>query len=256
MSKDLVLKDKAEVGIPAGQQLSDWGAPAISANDIIIPRIMLMQPMSEKVTAGEAAFGDFRSSLDNSKLGDFKQGFEFVPICMDKVWIEYDVTQGDDFKNKKFLRATKITAENEGLPYKDQEGPIKISRDKCMNFYVLLVEELRLGGAIPHVLTFRRSGIDAGKTLITQMMVKNSSAGKPPPAVTCLCTASKSTMDSSTWATPAVTPIRATPPEQIVEAFKWYQMIQKGKTKVDESSYADEDIKSSGASVDKGPSQF
>ena len=255
-SENLPDVKKQNAVMASGVDLASWGQQDISAEDIIIPRILLMQPMSEKVTQGDAAFGDFISSLDNSKIGTLKEGFNIIPICMDKVWVEYDVTQGDDFKNKKFLRVVKITPDNDGLPYKDSEGPVKISRDKLMNFYVLLEKEMALGGALPHVLTFRRTGLNAGKALITQMMIKNRAAGKAPPAVTCVVNAEKTTNEAGTWVVPTVRPLKETDPRHIEEAYKWFGMIQKGKAKVDEKALAEEDIKSSNVSVETGPERF
>ena len=52
----------------ADENLGDWGASPLSAKDIIIPRMLVMQPMSDMVTAGEAAFGEFRDSLNKEKL--------------------------------------------------------------------------------------------------------------------------------------------------------------------------------------------
>jgi len=243
MKNEVAKKENKEVAIPTGANVEDWGPSEISGQDVIIPRILLMQPTSDLVVEGEAAFGEFISSLDNTKLGDFKKPFEIVPICMDKAWVEYDVTQGDDFKNKKFLRTVKITPANEAYPYKDTEdgGKVKIMRDKCMNFYVLLPSELKIGGAIPYLLSFRRSSIDGGKTLITQMEVKNKMAKKAPAGVICEISAEKKTNDAGTFAITKVKPLKDTPTEYIEQAFYWYKIIKSGAAKVDEESF-DRDV--------------
>lgn len=254
---EVATKQENAVVKAGGMSVEDWGPASISAQDIIIPRILCMQPTSDLVVEGEAAFGDFISSIDNTKIGDFKNPFEIVPICMEKTWVEYDVTQGDDFKNKKFLRTVPVTPANEALPYKDSEsgGKVKISRDKCMNFYVLLANEIDSGGAIPYLLTFRRSSLDGGKTLITQMEVKNKMAGKTPSSVICEISAEKKTNDAGTFSVIKVKPVKPTPDAYVVEAFKWFKLIKAGAAKVDEESYESDEI-SSAPEKQTGPAQF
>lgn len=253
MQNEVVTKQENQV---VGTNVLDWGETQVSSQDIFIPRILLMQPMSEKVTAGEAAFGELRSSLDSSKLGDFKSPLEIIPICMQKTWVEYDVSAGDDFKNKKFLRTTPVTPANENLPFKDAEGAMKISRDKCMNFYVLIPAELKLGGALPYVLTFRRSSLTAGKILITQMEIKNKMSGKTPSSVICHVTVGKETNEAGTFAVMGVTPVKPTPDEYVVEAFKWFKIITSGKARVDESSYTEDEVSPGYVQEADGPANF
>jgi hypothetical protein len=257
------VKDAAPAPMVGGSA-DAWGTGGISAQDIIIPRILLMQPMSEAVTAGDAAFGDFRESLSMEKLGDFKEGFEVVPFALKKVWVEYDVTAGTDIKNKKFLRVVDINPSNENLPYEDEEKGedgkmIKVARDRTMNFYVLPVKDLELESAIPHVLSFRRSGLKAGKALATQMYVKNISANKTPASVVINVEAQKETEEGSTWAIPKITPLRPAKVGHVEQAFKWLSMVNAGRAKEDTASYNQESApqtRASGESVETGPMKF
>lgn len=242
--------------------LESWGVTEVSSRDIIIPRILLMQPMSDKVTAGEAAFGEFRESLNNEKIGDFNQGFEFIPFHMEKVFVEYDVTDETD---KKFIRTVPITPQNEDLPYDDQgedrDGKkCPISRDRVMNFYVLRPEDIEAGGALPYILSARRTSMTAGKKLATQMFVKNAATGKTPAGVVCLATCGKQSKDKKTWAVLDVKPLSPTPDKYVAEAFKWLKIVKAGKAKAHEESY-EEEIKESGDFkdvnvTDAGPSKY
>lgn len=261
-TKAVAVKEQS-APVVADENLAGWGQAEISSRDIIIPRILLMQPMSEKVTAGEAAFGEFRESLNNEKIGNFEKGFEILPFYMEKVFVEFNC---EDPEEKEFLRVVPITAANENLPYEDEEHneelgkKIKISRDRTMNFYVLLPEELKAGGAIPYILSFRRTSLQAGKKLATQMYVKNRAAGKSPAAVVMEVTAGKQSQDKKTWAVADVKIGKAAELAYQAEALKWFQLVSSKQVKVDEESYnadAKEDsAKSSGASVDAGPSNF
>lgn len=266
MSKAMTKTDEKKAEIATAMDLNEWGAAPISAKDIIIPRILLMQPMSDKVTAGEAAFGEFRESLNNAKLGDFKAPFGIVPFHMEKVFIEYKiVTQGQKV-TKEFLRVVPITPANEDSKYEDTEvgedGKVyPIARDYTMNFYVLLVSELASGeGALPYILSTRRTSSKAGKKLVTQMFVKNTQAGKTPASTICNIACAKQTNDEGTWAVIDVLPADPTPDAYVVEALKWYKVVKAGQAKAHVESFAETEAPirnvSSDMNVETGPSNF
>lgn len=250
MTKAVTKKGTAEIGEVL--DMEDWGGSPITSQDIILPRILMMQPMSDMVTEGEAAFGDMIESLGNTKLGDFKTPLAIIPFYLQKVYVEYDVTDGTG-KDKKFLRMVPITAENDNLPYDDEEKNkdgklIPVMRDRCMNYYVLLPKELELGTALPHVLTFRRTSLKAGKKLATQMYIKNKDAGLPPPAVLCEISVAKTSNDKGTFAIMDVAFIGKTKKEHIAECKRWIKMILAGEAKVHE---ADEDTQTTAAAPEK-----
>jgi hypothetical protein len=226
-----------------GMNASDWGNGGVSAQDIIIPRILLMQPMSQKVTGGEAAFCEFRESLSNDLIGGIEAPFQIIPFHLEKVWIEFNV---DDPNEKEFLQVVPITPQNQQLPYeyeyRDEDGKLcKGMRDYTMNFYVLRPEDIEIGAAIPYILSMRRSSLMAGKKLATQMYVKNTNAGKTPASTIMTVSCSKTTNDKKqTYAIMDIKPLKAAGDAYVREAFKWVSLIQQGKTKAHEESYTEE----------------
>ena len=266
MSKAVTKQDEKKAEIAIAMDPAEWGAAPISSKDIIIPRILLMQPMSDKVTAGEAAFGEFRESLNNTRLGDFKTPFEIIPFHMEKVFIEYKIVTQGQKTTKEFLRVVPITPANEDAKYEDTEvgedGKVyPIARDYTMNFYLLLASELRSGeGAMPYILSTRRTSSKAGKKLATQMYVKNLQAKKTPASTMCLVTAGKQTNDEGTWAVIDVLPGEPTPDTYVAEALKWYKMVKAGQAKAHVESFAETEapIRDVSAQVDveTGPSNF
>jgi hypothetical protein len=257
-----VVVDAAAKALAQIEDVSAWGAAPVTAQDIIIPRILLMQPMSDAVTNGKAAFGEFRESLNNELMGKFEDGFEVVPFAMHKVFVEYEQASGG---KKEYLRTVPITPANEGLPYEDKEKndegrTIAITRDRVLNVYCLLPKELETGGAIPYIISFRRSSMQAGKKISTQMFVKNHAAGKNPAAVMCKIWATKETNDEGTFGVMDVTPTKPTPTEWQAEAFKWLGIVNSGRAKVDESSYNEETktevSKTVGNVTANGPEKF
>ena len=240
-SKQVVKKENNAI---APINMDAWGGSPITSKDIVLPRILMMQPMSDMVTEGDAGFGDMVESLNETKIGDFKNPVEVIPFYLQKVYIEYDVTNGTG--DKRFLRMVPITASNDNLPYEDQEDAadgktFPLMRDRCMNYYVLLPDEVKNGTALPHILTFRRTSLKAGKKLATQMYVKNTDAGLPPPAVMCKLTPTKTSNDKGTFAVLDVSFTGKTPESYITECMRWMKIILAGEAKVDEESYQKEE---------------
>lgn len=242
-TKELTVKEQQEIAVNDALQSNEWGTGGLVTKDIIIPRINVMQPMSEKVTAGKAAFGEIRESLNNTLLGGFEKApVQFVPFLMEKMFVVFN---NNDPEDKKYLRIEPITPQNEDAKYEDEEkdedgNMMKISRFRTMSFYVLLVDELKLGTAIPYILALSKTSLKAGKKLATQMYVKNINSGKIPPAIICGATVSKESQEKKTWAVFDIEPMTETPKEYLVEAFKWLKIIKAGQAKVDAGAFEDE----------------
>lgn len=227
----------------AAQDMSAWGAAPVNQKDIIIPRIQLMQPMSEKVTAGDAAFGEIRESLNNDLLGGFEEPIGIIPFMMKKVWMVFNANNSEE---PEYMETVDITPENEDLKYEDEimvEGvPTKISRIRTMNFFVLLEKELLTGAAIPYILSFSKTSLKAGKKLATQMYVKNANAGVIPPGIICQLSSQVQKQDKRSWAVFDIEPGKKTPEDWCGTAFHWFKVINEGKAKIDEKAFT-EDVK-------------
>lgn len=241
--KDLTVKEKNELALQEMNESNLWGNGGLTSKDIVIPRINVMQPMSEKVTAGKAAFGEIRDSLNNTLLGGFEQpSVEFVPFLMEKTFVVFDNSDPED---KTYLRIEPITPDNEDAKYEDEEkddnGDIrKISRYRTMTFYVLLTSELKLGAAVPYIIAFSKTSLMAGKKLTTQMYVKNINSGKNPAGMMAGLKCERMSQEKKTWAVLDVEVTKETPVEWQEEAFKWLKTIKEGKAKVHAEAFSDE----------------
>src|SRR3954471_23034774 len=72
------------VAMKAPVNMDDWGMPKLTAQDVVLPKILAMQGMSKLVTDGVAVMGEFRDSLNNVVLGDLKNPIEFIPFHLEK----------------------------------------------------------------------------------------------------------------------------------------------------------------------------
>lgn len=239
------VEPKTNSSLPEKYNPAAWGAPNMSAQDMIIPKILPLQFMSEKVKKEEGKYGEFRDTLSNKKLGDLQTPVEFVPILLQKKWIEFDLIPSKSGPPKReFKQVINIQDNptkpgfNDNLPLKDEEN--KLERDRVMDFFCLLPSEIEKGDALPYVLSFRRTSLRAGKKLATQMYVRNSASNKIPAAVVCTLSGATKENDMGEFVVMDVNPKRESTEKEMGEAFKWLKVINQGAVKVDESEFKQE----------------
>lgn len=167
---------KTETNLPTGYRtLSDLG---FEAKDILIPRLMLAQNTSEAVGAGAAKLGDIYNSLSGEVLGGGQTLVELVPLHVFKTWRIYNMSEEFRAQGGKLIRVDAFTAANadqkwEGVDtVSDNKGGTKqvpVRRDLCYNAFVLLVKELTEGFAFPANVIFKRTSLNAGKQVVSQI---------------------------------------------------------------------------------------
>jgi len=217
---------------------SEWGGgQVVTHNDIVISKILPLNHMSEKVRDGQGKYGEFRDTFSNELFGNLETPFEVIPVAMEKKWLEFDLIAGKSgTKKREFKRVVRIVDIpgpdfNDNLPYAE-EG---IERDRCMDFYVLVPMEVAKGGAIPYVVSFKRTSLRAGKKLATQMFIRNSAAKKSPAAVVCTLSGKSIQNDDGEYVVQDVVPSREATVEEVTQALSWYRKIVAGQTVVQET---------------------
>lgn len=207
--------------------MQEWESSEINSTDIIIPKILPMQGLSEFVTEGKAKFGDFVNSLTEEVLGSINQPMEFVPFYVDKI-LKISKLVGQKYE---LLRFEKITPENENLPWEDIEGNFKIKREKIYNVYAVID-----GQYLPVVISFKSTSLKAGKKITTQMYAINMAAKKVAPCATVMeLRGKKEQNEKGTFVVLEVASKKDSTPEQIAECAKWIKLIKQGAAKVDNS---------------------
>jgi len=209
----------------------DWGAnEQFSPKDLVIPRILAMQGMSEFVTEGKAKFGDMIESMGEKVLGSFEKSFEITPFKMEKWW-RIETPDGKELKRMIPVVSDPTSEEyNENMPYEGVDPEFgECRRVLAYNFYVLLA-----GEAMPYMVQFKSTSAKAGKKLATQMFVKNRMANKSPAGTTFSLSVSKQQNDHGTFSVFDVSISRDTTKEEEAEALKWFKMFKTTTVKVHE----------------------
>jgi len=237
-TKEVVVK---EDNLPMDLKFSNdlMGATEdIDNEDIVIPKIHLMQSMSDLVREDVAKIGEFRNSRTNELLGTELEIFVFA---MYKSWQVFEVSK----KGKPVYVETLDYYDNATLQIEETMADGKqIHRDKVLGFFCLLVDELKQGGAFPYIVDFKRTSRAAGQDLVTKFAKLKQFANLPSYAKTFKLTAKEATNDLGSFFVKNIETGRNITAEElpIVEAIarQIKESRAKGKVKVDDSDIKEE----------------
>lgn len=229
MSKEVTETKSTEVS--AAMDLDAFGTSQVSGADIVIPKIMIMQKMSDAVEREVAKEGDFIDSLTEEVLGSIKEPLRFIPFHLTKTWIIQKDVDGDFV----FEGIEEVNAANENRDWEEVIDGIKYRYQKSYNFYVLLEKDT----SMPYVLSLRSTSAKTGRVLATQMYVKNRQQGKVPPAYVMELGGVKEKNTKGSYVVGKVAVAGESTPENIQDCLAWYRTISAGQAKVHEEDYGE-----------------
>lgn len=242
-NKDLeIQKSESNIAVhqsavPAAPKASvNMQEMGLDASDIAIPKMLLMQGLSQLVVDGTFQMGDLINSVTEEKLGDKNSPLEFIPMRAFKTWqVSLKITEPNGKVKYKFERNIPFTPENANLPYEglDAEGR-EVKNVLTLNFYVLLASDIPGGEAFPYVVSFRSTSKGAGKNLATHF-VKQALLRKQPWSKAMLLGCYLDKNDQGPYYVLEVKPSRPTTAAEVEAVETWLPIIDSGKTKVDDS---------------------
>lgn len=241
------LTVKQEATLLTSTDLADWGVPTtMSSQDMVIPKILPMQGLSQMVVDGIAKMGEFRDSISTELLGSIDKPVEIIPFYLQKHW---DIMEEDGAGNFKWARTVPLVDNpmspdyNDNWSWEAEENGLKVKRVRRMNFFVLVASQVGQG-AMPYVLSFKSTSLKEGKKLFTEMYVRNVRAGLPPATFTFVLGGKKEKNDKGTYVVPTLTRAGRTSPAALTECLSWIKLINSGAAKVDESDEVAQEVSS------------
>lgn len=225
MSKELAKKANTEVTV--AQDLEAWGDTGVSSSDLVIPKALLMQGLSDFVADGKAAIGEYVNSLTGEVIAKKGEELELIPFHMTKYWA---VTEAN---GNKFRRVEEATPSNENNPwdFTDSDGtPCK--RTLVRAFYCLDVKEK---DGLPLIISFASTAAKIGKKLATRMFIMNRQAGKVPCAYSIKVSSSIVKGDKGTYASPDFVVGSEVSNEDVMTCRDWMLSVKAGTAKADTS---------------------
>ena len=202
--------------------LDEFGSAPVSSNDIMIPKLQLMQKMSRKLDADDTLReGDVIDSLSGEKVGGLKDPFEVLPFYMEKVWFT-SVRNGEEWE---LLSIEDVTVENENKRYNETVNGKEYKNELHMRFYCIRPADATL----PYVLTFKGMSLKSGKLLATQMYIKNRAAKLNPAGMVMNVSITKESNDKGTFCVMTPSPARRSTQEEQQMALDWYRTVIASK---------------------------
>lgn len=165
MSKQITKKEETSIAIKSTKQR---GFDDFRQEDLVIPRLQLLQALSNPVTEGKASVGQFQDSLTNEILPD---SFELVFLFYKHGAVYFETGKGMICKsNDGFINFKGIECKNcpHNVYYKtfseDGQPP------KCaatLELMAITRDSLKGKEQRPLVVTFKKSSIAIGKKIIS-----------------------------------------------------------------------------------------
>ena len=235
-NKEVVTKQTQAVST----EVTTWGSDVSVGSDLLIPKLLLMQGMSDAVNEGNAQVGDWIDSINSNKFGDIKTPVEVIPFHVTK---HFDIEVEQDDGKFKWQRTEPIVENpmaagyNDNLPWTDREDGKNIKRIRRLNFFVLIPKEVEAGTSIPYVVSFKSTSLKEGQKMLNQMYVRNLRQKLTPASYKFKLAVGKAENDKGKWFVPQVLLGEQSTQSEVAEALSWYKTVSsKGSSvKVDES---------------------
>lgn len=243
-----------EVVTTESKQMDLFHQPPVEAmlsGDMLIPRLLLMQGLSEFITErkksskGQAlAQGDMVRSTNLDLLGGPDGGVDIIPLKMVNEW-RLEESVGGKFEYR--MREPR-TAANDGSPWEFEKNGAKWKRTKVINLYCLLVqdvlkfsEEIKKAAEtgempdmdtalLPVVVSFRSMSYNAGKGVATFFAkvedMKRYSAQAVPYGYSLSLTCKQTKNEKGSFYVFEVGKSSKQPEAVTKEAARWYEILR------------------------------
>lgn len=227
------------------------GAPVeeeILSQNIIIPRLLLMQGLSDFVAEGKAIMGEMVRSTTVEKLGGPDKPVEFIPLTFTNTWvISEKVGQKYEYRGQEPL-----TAANQDLPWEFEKNGGQWKRTKSLNLYALLPSDIEAEKAelakaeegemadpdkalMPVMIAFRSTSFSAGKTISTHF-AKAKKFNAPGYVSTLRLKCRKEKNDQGVFYVFEVETAGKTPKEAYSSCEYWRSLVGSSRVQVDEEA--------------------
>ena len=216
-----------------------WGDDVADTAELLIPKAILMQAVSELVQDGTCANGDIIRSTDKKVLGNSKKPCLIIPFSMTRTWIENKYDGG----MYRWDHEHAWTAENANAPWEYEVNGEKWKRQKAYNFFALLPEE-KDPTSLPIIkLQFKSGSARAGTQLadfFARIKVANTARkaqGKsiiPPACHTWKLSSKLMEGDKNKYQAFVIEQGPESTKEQIEQAASWYLMMKTQPSRVKE----------------------
>jgi hypothetical protein len=140
-----------------------WDDDVVEAKDIRIPRLLLMQQMSELVSTRKAQAGDIINNITEIKVGDEKDPLSIIPIHTFKTWTIQHKVNG----KFEYLKQEDYTPANANRPREEVIAGVEYQNMETINLLGMQEKEINALDSLPVMLSFRMTSYACGKDILT-----------------------------------------------------------------------------------------
>ena len=225
VKKDSALPSRISGNKPAGFEEMDM------QQDIILPRVQILQGLSEIVSEGKGIAGELADSLSKEIYGET---FDFIPLFLFKTKVMFEVGKGLTMYSRNGLTITTASEEYqeyvgkncEEVPFNAWQGNTPPGLALVYNFPSLRVGRLT---EFPISVSLMKASTKAAKTLLSMAMV----SGEDMCARKYRLTSLKQTNDKGTFFTANFELLGRCSDEEYEAAKKWHGMLRAKPVDVD-----------------------
>lgn len=241
MTKEIAKKDAGSVNVDM-ESFGAFGSEEVEAQDIRIPKVLLMQSISQAVTDGKADSGDFVNSItlvpfaNCSSAKRKEKTFKIIPIYFFKSWMITEEVEG----KQEFLTIEPYSSSNFQKGREEIFNGVKRQNNLTYNILCMREEDLSDPTAFPHMISVNRMSSNFGKDIFS-FGQKAQMAKKPACAYTIEVGGEimKNTKGSfNVWKVRGVAETKDLQ-KHIARMKLWYDTFVAGKAKVDDSDLKD-----------------
>lgn len=221
MKKELAVSGSTEL---AAVNMNEWGDVIVEAKDLILPRILLQQAMSESVKQRTAMSGDYVNSLQGSVCSDKDGLVKVLPFyCRQSYTVE-------KFNGKKFeFHKIDPYVPGEQRPFEETVEGVRYKNVHNYEFFVMTEE-----GGTPAIVSFKSTSHKTGKKLFNLMYLQNPAQKKTPANNWINLGRKEETNDMGTFWIMDISVGKESTQEERTNCLQWISTIKQSDFKVAE----------------------
>lgn len=214
--KEVAKTDTAAPVVFNQEELGSWGSNPMTSNDLVIPKLLVMQGMSKVVVAGKAKLGDIVDSVTEEVVGNVNQPVDIIPFFFEKIWI----VQKWNGKKFEYNSIEKMDSTNENLPWEYETPEGKFKRIYTRNVYAMIKDK-----PLPYIISFSSTSARAGKELVTLMYSSNAIQKLPPCGHHVDLGCKLESNDDGTYAVKTIKVGQRSSKEEVEKAYQWFTIL-------------------------------
>lgn len=226
-----------------------WGKSTFDPKDVLIPKLLLMQPISELVADGKVSAGSVIKSTSEEVVGGKDEPVKIIPLSIFKTWVVMEKI-GNKFE---YRRTEPYTSQNANRQWEWTENGASWQANMSINLYALLPQDIareqkalaaleKTGelpdpddALLPVVVSFTRTSFKTGKEVATHF-AKAESFNTPAAGTTLGLTTEFVKGEKGSYYIFNLTKVGRTPLVELQAAKRWYDIVTSAQAlKVDDS---------------------